>query len=252
MSLMQNINWSFSKLNTYEACALRFKLQYIEKIPEPPRAPDNPMERGNRIHNNLERFVKGLEGGDLADNEAKRLPVFYPALHHLKTLYDAGQAHAEDNWWFNDAWEVQPACGKCEGCTRGRMCYEADIWLWAKLDFIVVDEDNAHAIAGDYKSGKSMYKAIEHVQQLQLYAAVTAIKYPELEKLTAELWYVDEGHVKSATYTREEAMKFVGRFDQRAQRIYNDRFFRPNPNKITCAYCPYGPKRGNGHCPVGV
>lgn len=237
MSLMQNINWSFSKLNTYESCAFRFKLQYIDKIPEPPRAPDNPMERGNRIHNNLEKFVKGEDGGDLADNEAKRISDFRPALQHLKTLYDDGMAHAEDNWFLNDSW--QP-------------CERKDVWLWSKLDFAVIDEAEGHAIAGDYKSGKSMYKAIEHVQQLQLYAAVTAIKYPDLEKFTAELWYLDEGHVKSSTYTREEALKFINRFDARAQRIYNDRFFRPNPNKITCAYCPYGPKRGNGHCPVGV
>lgn len=252
MTVMQSFNWSFSKLTLYESCPLQFKFRYIDKIPEPERPADNPLERGNRIHNNLEMFVKNEPGGDLADNEAKRIEPFKPALNHLRTLYDCGMAHAEDNWFYNDAWEVEPACGKCNGCLRGRTCYEAKIWLWSKLDFFVIDEDNSHAIVGDYKSGKSMYKAIEHVQQLQLYTAVAAIRYPHLAKITAELWYVDEGHVKSFTCTNEEAMRFIGRFDQRVQRIYDDRFFRPNPNKITCAYCPYGPRRGNGHCPVGV
>ena len=45
--------------------------------------------------------------------------------------------------------------------------------------------------------------------------------------------------------------KIVGRFDARAQRIYNDRFFKSNANKVTCRYCPFSP-RGTGACPVGV
>lgn len=236
MSLFQ-ANWSFSKLALYETCAFRFKLQHIDKVPEPPRDPDNPLDRGNRIHNNLEDYVKAKPGVSLETNEARRLAPFRPAIEHLRTLYAEGTATAEDNWFFDDAWDV---------CKRDK------VWLWSKLDFFVHDEPENHGIVGDYKSGKSLYKALEHTQQMQLYAAAAAIRHPELAKITVELWYVDEGHVNSKQYTHEEAMRFIGRFDHRVQRIYSDRFFKPNPNKITCAYCPYGPKRGNGMCPVGV
>lgn len=227
------INWSFSKLVKYETCPMRFKLQYIDKIPEPPRPDDNPMERGNRIHNNLEAFVKGTEP---LQNEAKKLDFFEPALQHLKLLYSYGQATAEDNWFFDRDW----------------METDRDhVWLWSKLDFLIEDEAQRTVIVGDYKSGKSAYKAVEHVQQTQLYAVCAALKYPEADIIKAELWYVDEGHVKSQEYTRERALSLLNRFDARANAIYNDKLFRPNPSTMTCKYCPYGP-RALGVCPVGV
>lgn len=229
-----SINWSFSKLMMYETCAFRFKLRYIDKIPEPECDANNPMERGNRIHNNLEAFVKGTE--TLDDNEAKKLNVFTEALDHLQTLYSVGMATAEDNWFYDTDWNVTD---------------REHVWLWNKLDFLVLDEENGVAIIGDYKSGKSNYKFVEHSQQMQIYAATTALRYPDLQTIHTELWYVDEGHVKSFKYNMEDALRFVGHFDRRAQRIYNDKLFRANPNIHNCRYCPYGP-RELGVCPVGV
>ncbi len=123
--------------------------------------------------------------------------------------------------------------------------------MMAKLDFAALDKSNNYVVVVDYKTGKPDYKVVEHIQQLQFYAALTALKYEWANQIVAELWYVDAGAVRSVEWTREQALAFVGRFDARAQRIYNDRFFRANPSKITCRYCPYSP-RGTGACPVGV
>lgn len=550
MASADGINWSISKLFMYESCPMRFRLKYIDRIPELPPKPDSPLERGNRIHGNLENFLKDKEGGDLKDNEAKRIEDFKPALNHLKELYDAGKATAEDNWFYNYDWEV---------------CDRKSVWLWAKLDFYVFDPDTGLAIVGDYKglpldtliptplgfttmgeaqvgqtvfdgkgqpckitnksqvskrdcykvtfddatavvcddvhqwsltdgrvvsvldlkkndlvhtaepiklphadlpidpyvlgvwladgkhtsaevtkpdafiwgeiqrrgyslgsnrqaeqgkcrtqsilgirgkladlnllgnkhipavymrasveqrldllrgimdgdgyanpvrkqavlvtvdpafsdqvlelarslgqratqftakgtgfgkpvtsypvvfrprlfnpfllprkaevaadwgpgyswrrrvmsvrpvaprktqcimvdspdhtflcteafvpthnSGKSAYKAVEHTQQTQLYAAVAAIRNEHVKRVVSELWYVDEGHVMSRSYTAEQAMGFISMFDRRVDRIYQDRVFKPNANAITCKWCPYGPRNGNGQCPVGV
>lgn len=225
------MNWSFSSLMVYESCAFRFKLAKIDRLPEPPRPPDNPLERGSRIHDRLEKFVKG-EGP--MDDEAKKIGDFEPAFNHLQALYTDGLATAEDDWLFNSDWDV---------------CDKKDVWLWSKLDFFVKDEP--YAVVGDYKTGKSQYKAIEHVQQMQLYAAAAALRNPDLERITVELWYLDEGHIKPLEFTQEQALSFVGRFQQRADRIFNDKLYRPNPNKVTCRWCPYSP-RGTGACPVGV
>lgn len=227
-------NWSFSKLMMYESCPMRLRLKYIDKCPEPERPPDNPLERGSRIHDNLEKFVKGEE--TLDGNEAKKLDVFVDPLHHLQDLYAAGKATAEDDLFFNVDWDL---------------CERKDVWLWLKKDFNVTDEPNKLTITGDYKSGKSTYKTVEHVQQLQLYAACDALEFPWAEVHYAELWYVDEGWVRKAVYTHEQALSFIGRFQRRVDRMYNDRLLRPNPNKVTCKWCPYSP-RGTGACPVGV
>ncbi len=232
--LPANFNWSFSKLMNYETCAMRIRLKYIDKEKELPPKPDNPMERGNRIHKRLEDFVNG-EGG--MDTEARSIQQFVPALDHLRDLKKAGCVTTEQDWFFDRDWNV---------------CDRENVWLWVKLDFNAIDEDALICVPGDYKSGKSTYKAIEHVQQVQLYSAVAALKYEHIDTFIPELWYVDEGWVRQAQYTREEALRFVGRFDARAQKMYDDKYFRPNPNKMTCTYCPFGPRNGTGVCPVGV
>jgi RecB family exonuclease len=228
-------NWSFSALVDYEACPLRFKFKKIDRVKEPPRPPDNPLERGNRVHDHLERYVKG-ELPSLSGIEAREIKAFQDALLHARDLYATGLAAVEENWWFDEDWSI---------------CDRDSVWLWSKLDLNVRDEANGLSVVVDYKTGKSLYKAIDHAQQMQLYAAATALRQAWADKIVVELWYVDEGHAKAQIYTREQALSFVGRFDLRARQIYADKYFRPNPNKVTCRYCPYGP-RVNGHCPVGV
>jgi CRISPR/Cas system-associated exonuclease Cas4 (RecB family) len=218
----------------YEQCPMRFKLSKIDRLPEPPRPPNNPLERGNRIHKNLELFVKGEQ--ELRFNEANKIDAFIPVLEHAQKLYNDGFASVEENWWFDTTWDV---------------CDRDTVWLWSKLDLNVTDKVNALSIVTDYKSGKSAYKAIDHIQQGQLYAAATALRQEWAEKIIVEFWYVDEGHIKSMEYTREQALMFVGRFDMRARHIFDDTHYRPNPNRVTCHWCPYSP-RGTGACPVGV
>lgn len=249
------MNWSFSSLMTYETCPHRFKLAKIDRLPEPPRPPDNPMERGNRVHKRYEAYVKGETA--VFDNEARCSDTFRAAADHLRLLHQVGMATAEDDWLFNREWDEVPKKMDCSVHGRGKPdpeCEEcaARVWLWAKLDACVMDKEERKVIAIDYKTGKSQYKAIEHVQQVQLYAAISALKFPWAETIIAELWYLDEGHVRQSTYTAEQALSFVGRYDVRAQRIFDDKLYRPNPNIMTCKYCPYGPKTGTGVCPVGV
>jgi RecB family exonuclease len=239
MSLpIQNVafagNWSFSKLDDFETCKYRFQLKFIDKLPQKEQPPDNPMVRGNRIHKRNELFVMG-EGP--MDTEARSIKSFHPVLEHLKVLYAAGKVSIEQDWLFNDDWDE---------------CNRDSVWLWAKLDVNIQDEENALSIAIDYKTGGSKYKALNHHQQMQLYAAITALRQPWAERIVVELWYLDEGHIKSHEYSREEALRFVGRFDKRARAIYETRMFNPNPTRETCRYCPYGKSNGTGACAVSA
>lgn len=231
----EGVNWSISKLFMYEQCPMRFRLKYIERMPEPPQPADSPLERGNRIHKHLERYVKGEENS-LVGIEAKGIGSLDPAITQLRELYGAGMATSEEDWWFDQDWNE---------------CARSSVWLWSKLDFSVRDESQGLVITGDHKSGKSKYKAVDHIQQTQLYVAVSALKYEWADRHVAEVWYVDEGWIRSQSYTREEALRFVGRFQSRVDRIYRDKFFKPNPSVITCKWCPFSP-RGTGSCPVGV
>lgn len=232
----EGINWSISKLFMYEQCPLRFKLKYIDKCKELPPEANSPLERGNRIHKKLEDFVTG-KVGSLQGIEAKGIGAFDEALAHLRVLYECGQATVEQDWFFDQDWNE---------CSREK------VDLWVKLDFGVKDEENARVITADYKSGKSKYKAVDHIQQTQLYAAVSAVKYPWADVHVTEVWYVDEGWIRSLTYTREEALRFIGRFQARSDKIYNDKLFRANANAVTCKWCPFRRNGGTGACPVAA
>lgn len=228
--LPSNFNWSFSKLMMFEQCALRFKFKYVDRVPEPPPKPDNPMERGNREHKRLEDYTLSRTS-TLTGCEGKATDEFKGVLDEIRSLISVGQGTAEQDWFFDSDWKPT---------TR------ENVWLWLKLDAFV--HDDTSAVAVDYKTGKSVYKAVEHAQQLQLYAACLALKYPDIHHITTELWYLDEGHVKTNRFSSEEAVRLVNRFDQRADAMYSARYFRANSSKQTCRWCPYG-ANGNGHCP---
>jgi RecB family exonuclease len=230
-------NWAFSTLMKYESCPMQVKLAKIDKLPEKPRDPaTDPLARGNREHELFERYVKG-DIADLSGSTARELKPFIPLFQHARELYASQQATTEQDWWFDQDWAI---------------CLREKVWLWAKLDLCVADEASRRVVVVDYKTGKSQYKAIEHVQQLQLYVAIAALRYEWADFIDAELWYVDEGHIKPMRVTRRQALFYIHGFTQRATKLMTEKWWRPNPNKITCKWCPYGPRNGTGACPVGV
>jgi hypothetical protein len=228
-------NWAFSSLLAYETCPFRIKLSKIDKIKDPPLQPGNPLERGSREHKRIENFIKG-DVNALKDAEGKCTAQFLPILKHAQALYKTGQATAEQDWWFDENWNP---------------CSRDDVWLWAKLDTNVTDVNRAIVIPIDDKTGKSTYKVVDHIQQVQLYAGLAALKFEWADTIIPELHYLDEGWIRSMTYTRDEALAFIGRFQARADRMMSDQQFRPNPSNLNCRYCPHNSK-GTAACPVSA
>src|SRR5690554_4952434 len=99
------INWSFSKLMMYEGCAMRFKLRYIDKLPEPPQPEDSPLARGSRIHDRIDNFINGATDR-YEEPEAKAIDTFVPIIERLRELREAEQATAEQNIFFDVNWEL--------------------------------------------------------------------------------------------------------------------------------------------------
>jgi len=231
--------WSMSRLNIYEECPRRAFYQYIEKVPEPERgAPPNgvewPNDRGTRVHDELEAYVKGL--GELPE-EAE---FFEPSLKSLRAMA-AEQPQSvilEEMWGITRSWEI---CGPFEENTWGRI----------KMDALVLSDD--HGIAIDYKTGKRKYNEVNHGEQLVLYVIGSFLKYPQLQKITGELWYLDQKELHRREYTRTQAMHFIKNFDTRAVSMCEDTEFNPNPSRWNCRFCPFGPgENKTNHCEVGI
>lgn len=225
--------WSMSRLDVFESCPYRAELQYIQKIPQNPLVvpegkDEHPMLRGLRVHDAAEAFVK--EDVLLIDE----LKSFETDLVAARELYRTTPHNCivEEDWAFNDNWEK----------TGWR---SDDCWGRLKLDFGVIDDDYMDIV--DYKTGKKY--APKHIQQGQLYAIVSFLRFPQLQNITTKFWYVDSGDTLEATYTRLQGRVLKDGFDNRARAMTTATEFPAKPSAYACRFCPYGEgKDGNKHC----
>lgn len=231
--------WSHTRLSKFETCKFSAKLAYIDKIPEPvrelpPGKTEHANDRGTRIHEAAEKYIKG--GVELIPE----LHKFKAEFEKAREYHEAKQASTEGDWGFTKEWEPTA-------------WMSSDVWCRIKCDLVVL-LDKKTAVVIDYKSGKRFGNEIKHAEQMQLYVLGTLFRWPGVDLVTTELWYVDLDEITSMTYTRDQGLRFVKNFERRANVFIDCDDFPPNPNQFSCRYCAYKPKEkgGTGHCSVGV
>lgn len=227
-------SWSFSRLGDFDKCKKYYWLKHEQKVPEPerplpPGKTEHANDRGSRIHDSAEKFVNGT-GPFIPE-----MKEFQQEFEHLKRLYAAGKVSLEGEWGMDRNWEP---------------CDWKSAWQRLKLDALVFASDT-EAVAIDYKSGRKFGNEVKHGQQLQSYQLNTFLRYPKLEVVHTELWYLDVKDITIQTYTRDQGLRFKRTFDQRGKALTSCTEWPANPNRFSCQWCSYGPD-GTGHCPEGV
>jgi CRISPR/Cas system-associated exonuclease Cas4 (RecB family) len=226
--------WSFSRLKDYERCPHTQQLR-LNNAPKPPFE----INRGTEIHESTEKYIRG----ELADRQAERYEKqIHRSLHLVKPLAEAYQDGAkitlEEEWGFTENWEP---------CAWD----SPDIWLRVQCDAVEHHSETLQII--DWKTGRSYGNELNHIQQLQLYAIAGFMRYPEIETVTVEDRYLDEGRVLGRTYARDEKFEtlFI-KWNERAQKMLTDTAFLPKPNRTNCRFCDYGLNKGTGVCEYAV
>lgn len=216
--------WSHSTLKTFETCAYRSYIAKVKRIQEDygPAA-----ARGSEVHEQAEAYVKG----ELAElpQELKKFTSQYEV---LKELFAEAKVEVEGEWGFTIDWEP---CG----------WLVPETWARIKLDAIVHETDTSARVI-DYKTGKMFGNEISHSQQALTYAIGSFFRYPDLQFVQTELWYLDHGETTIQAYTRDEAMIFVPKLQERALAMTTATSFPPNPSNYNCKWCSYK----NGEEPV--
>ena len=230
---------SHTRLSKFESCNFAAKLAYIDKIPEPerplpPGKTEHANDRGSRIHDAAEKFVKG--GVELIPELAK----FKVEFHKARDLFAAGKASTEGDWAYTKDWE--PVAWM-----------SSDVYIRIKCD-LVVHRSSSDIVVVDYKSGRRFGNEIKHGEQMQLYVIGALFRFPKAKIVTTELWYIDQDELVPMTYTRDQGMRFVKNFERRLNKMTDAEDFPPNPNVFSCKWCPYKKKEqgGTGHCQVSV
>lgn len=227
MSKGRITSWSFSKLLVFEQCPLRYKMQHIDRVPD--LQPKTAADRGTAIHQEAEDYVTGK--GQFTNN----LRFFRDDLTALASHYAEGRVVCEDEWGYSRNWTV------CDWNTA---------WLRLKCD-AVCHLTPTHAVVIDYKTGKRFGNEIKHARQLQLYALCSLVRFPEIEKVTCELWYFDQNELASFEMKRSQLAKYLKQFDREGRGLTDEINFIARPSIMACKYCSYAPHK-QGNCKVGV
>ena len=236
MKIIPITQWSISKAKIASQCMLRAQLQFGQKIPEPerplpPGKTEHANDRGTRIHNEAENFVKG------SGPFGKEMEKFRPEFDSLRQLFKDGMVSLEGEWAHDQGWEAVPWRAK-------------EAWLRLKLDAVVFLSEY-EAVVIDYKSGKKFGNEVNHAEQVQLYQLVTFLRYPKLETVHTELWYLDVNELTQNTFSRQQGLRFKNNFNNKGLKLTTATEFPASPNIFNCKWCPYGPG-GTGHCERGV
>ena len=168
---------------------------------------------------------------------AKELFKFKDQFEELRQGFIDAKVELEGEWGFDLDWK-----------TVGWM--QKETWARIKLDALV-QEDETSARVIDYKTGKKWGNELAHGQQGLLYAIGTFFRYPDLQYVQTEFWYLDHGETTKKQYTREQAMQFAPGFHRRAIKMTTETEFAPTPNSNSCRWCHF--KKGDEpECHWGV
>lgn len=219
----REIPWSMSMLATYETCAHRYKLKYILRIPEPERPlpkgkTEHANDRGSRIHQGNEDYVKG----DIPLMPIESEKNFGEDIDALRDMYGEGRVMLEHDWCFDADWMP------CERKDRDSIfIIDVGVWIIPEVWLLVID----------YKTGRPY--PVKHMDQMKGYALAAYRRYPMLEKVTTELWYLDQDDISAMTFTPASVNATQNSLTRRVARMRDDTIFKPASHMHACRYCPY-------------
>ncbi len=223
--VVQSIDaWSYSRLSTYERCPLLAKFLYILKLPQDTSP---AMERGSKIHDQGEKYIKGK----LA--ELPNTAVWLPWVEDMASLKAAGY-EAEKNIAFDSDWQL------CE-------YFGPSVWLRLRVDVTGLSYIPESI---DYKTGRPYHT---HEEQAELYGIaryLTADDRENVEKVLVSFWYLDVPDIVEYTYTVDQIVGLMEKWTKRANVMLTDTEFLPNACKASCGKyggCDFAADKG-GQC----
>lgn len=224
--------WSPTALQKFEACQWQVYLQRVKKIKQ---ESGEAAQRGTNIHDQAEHFIYGE-----VDPMPKTLMKFQKQFEYLREEFAEGRVLCEQDWGFTPDWKPVPVVWD-----------KPQHWAMMKLDALHLQSETSARVV-DFKTGKKFGNEMKHNAQGQIYTIGTFMRYPKLEFIETEFWYLDKNEVLENTYTREQAMHFLDRLQGRAEAMTRALKFIPSPSTKNCQWCPYGINKGNGACDYAI
>jgi len=228
---------SVSALETYQACPLRYKWQYVLKIRTPASLVSN---FGTSMHRALQLWYEFKKRGDVPNLQeifkSSWVPGGYVSKAFERQRYEEGLAKFEE--YLNS----QP-----EGLIPTQLEYnfqahfDGDILVTGKVDR-VDPLPNGKVRVIDYKTGEHPPEMRELVDNLQLVAYSQALSQQGMEVDCVELHYLMVGETLSApveTLSTAAVLAGVSSTVQQITESAETGIYPAKPSRLTCSYCDF-------------
>ena len=202
-------SWSYSAYSLYSQCPLKYKLVKIDKLKEPPSP---HLERGNKIHKEMEHYLVGKLPEVPASGEK-----FADLLPDLRAM----DPYVEQDW-SRTQWRDWKNC-----------------WLRVKTD-VCIDYGDGSGLILDFKTGK---RYDENVDQVELFSLAAMHVHPKVNNWDIRLWYLDSGDEVTFVRNRSTKDRIKHEWLERIGPMFADETFAPRPNKF-CRFCHF--RKSNG------
>lgn len=169
------------------------------------------MERGTRLHSLCEDYMR---------DPAMPVPYDVRKIGRELDKFRTAGGIPEQVWLVDKNWEPTDDQSKA--------------WVKAIIDLHYIDGDVLHV--RDYKSGRE-YPS--HRSQLELYAILGLLKYPQVARAETGATYIDGGYTgQEGSIIRPMLPNLIGKWSRDALAMEADVDFIANPGSA-CRWCPY-------------
>jgi DNA helicase-2/ATP-dependent DNA helicase PcrA len=233
-------NFSYSQIDTYSTCPLRYKYQYILKVPT---TANSAASFGDSIHQTLHQFYLGAKSGEDTSLETlfaifKKLwvPLGYKSKVHEDRMKIEGQTFLKR---FHETFFTKHA-QVLDLEKWFRIKIGNDLFVTGKIDRVDMHPDGKIEII-DYKTGK-VPKDEDLKKNLQLSMYALAASDPTLYKKSVEnivltFYFLSENKKVSLQKTDEDLVKVKEKVAEIVSSI-KEGSFEPKVGPW-CSYCPF-------------
>jgi DNA helicase-2/ATP-dependent DNA helicase PcrA len=234
-------SFSYSQIEAYESCPLKYKYQYVLKIPTLPSGVAASF--GSTLHKALQRFYKDFKDNTLVDLDKllsymreSWIPLGYTSKNYEEKMKSEGIKSLTDfyNNFHNESIDVVDL----EKFFKIKI--SDDIMISGVIDRVdKIGKDKIEII--DYKTGKMPEeKKLKKNMQLSIYALAATDKNlygKKLENVSLSLYYLQENKKISIEKTEKDIHDLKEEIREIAEEI-NRQEFKAKPS-IMCDFCPF-------------
>lgn len=231
--------FSYSQLEVYQTCPLKYRYQYYLKIPTPPSA---ALSFGESIHQTLQRFYERYKNGEkvnlktlLTLYEDYWIPVGYSSkTHQLKTKKE-GKKILENFYQKYHSEKIKIIDLE----RKFNLKISNNLFINGIIDR--VDQIGNEIEIIDYKTGKKpQEKELKKNLQLSIYAMAAMDKklyHKSINQITLSFFFLQDEIKVSLKKSEKDILKTKREIEEIAKKINQKHF--PAKTGPWCHYCPF-------------